>query len=112
MFAGRYNYDYLKALFKHLRDELEVQVTCILKKLPDVPTVDEIERYYNAVWKDQNFRVMVIVKAFLYTGIWVSELVNIQLGDVDYDRCQIRINEGKGKKGNIAALSPNRTSHF
>jgi integrase/recombinase XerD len=95
------NYDYLKALFKHLRDELDVQVTRAQKKLPDVPTEEEIERYYNAVWKAQNFRDMVIVKTFLYTGIRVSELVNIRLGDVDYERCQIRINEGKGKKDRI-----------
>ncbi len=95
------DYDYLKALFKHLRDELEVQVTYAPKKLPDVPTEDEIERYYNAVWKSQNFRDMVIVKTFLYTGIRVSELVNIQLADVDYESCQIRINEGKGKKDRI-----------
>jgi integrase/recombinase XerD len=27
--------------------------------------------------------------------------VNIRLGDVDYERCQIRINEGKGKKDRI-----------
>ncbi len=94
----RPDYDYLKALFKHLREELDVQVSRAPKKLPDVPKEDEIERYYKAVWRSQNFRDMVIIKTFLYTGIRVSELVNIRLEDVDYDRCQIRINAGKGKK--------------
>lgn len=96
--SERPDYDYLKAVFKHLREELDVQVTRVPKKLPDVPKEDEIERYYKAVWKSQNFRDMVIIKTFLYTGIRVSELVNIRLEDVDYDRCQIRINAGKGKK--------------
>ena len=36
-----------------------------------------------------------------YTGIRVSELVRIRLKDVDYDRCQIRINAGKGGKDRI-----------
>lgn len=95
------DYDYMKALFKHLRDELGVTVTCAPKKLPDVPTEDEIERYYNAVWKSKNFSNMVIIKTFLYTGMRVSELVNLKLTEVDYDRCQIRINSGKGKKDRI-----------
>ena len=95
------DYDYMKALFKHLRDELDVKVTRAPKKLPDVPTEEEIERYYKAVWKSQNFSNMVIIKTFLYTGIRVSELVNLKLTDVDYDRYQIRINLGKGKKDRI-----------
>lgn len=95
------DYDYMKALFKHLRDELGVTVTRAPKKLPDVPTEDEIGRYYNAVWKSKNFSNMVIIKLFLYTGMRVSELVNLKLTDVDYDRCQIRINLGKGKKDRI-----------
>jgi site-specific recombinase XerD len=31
----------------------------------------------------------------------VSELVGIKLGDVDFDRCQIRINRGKGGKDRV-----------
>jgi integrase/recombinase XerD len=92
------DYNYLKTVFRCLREELGVQVTKTSKKLPEVPTDAEIEQYYNAVWKAQNFQDMVIIKIFLYTGIRVSELVNLRLEDVDYDRCQIRINEGKGKK--------------
>jgi integrase/recombinase XerD len=94
----RPDYDYLRALFKHLRDELNIQVKRSPQKLPDVPTEDEIERYYKAVWKSRNFQDIMIIKTFLYTGIRVSELINIRLTDVDYERCQIRINEGKGKK--------------
>jgi len=97
----RPDYYYLKNIFKFLREELDIEVTKAPKKLPDVPTEDEVERYYKAVWKSQNFRDMVIIKTFLYTGIRVSELVNVKLKDVDYDRCQIRINKGKGEKDRI-----------
>ncbi len=95
------NYDYLKSVFRHLRKELDVPVTRAPKKVPDVPTEEEIERYYKAVWKSQKFQDMVIIKTFLYTGIRVSELVRIRLEDVDYERCQIRINSGMGGKDRI-----------
>ncbi len=97
----RPDYNYLKSVFHHLREELDIMVTKASKKLPDVPTEKEIERYYKAVWKSQNFQNMVIIKTFLYTGIRVSELIGIRLEDVDYDRCQIRINAGKGGKDRI-----------
>lgn len=99
--SERPDYGYLKSIFRHLREELDVPVTRASKKLPDVPTEEEIGRYYKAVWKSQKFQDMVIIKTFLYTGIRVSELVRIRLKDVDYDRCQIRINAGKGGKDRI-----------
>ncbi|MCP4991052.1 MAG: tyrosine-type recombinase/integrase [Colwellia sp.] len=80
---------------------MEITVTKAPKKLPDVPTEEEIERYYKVVWKSQNFQDIVIVKTFLYTGVRVSELIRIRLEDVDYERCQIRINKGKGSKDRI-----------
>ncbi len=44
---------------------------------------------------------MVIIKTLLYTGVRVSELVNIKLEDVDFERYQIRIKAGKGGKDRI-----------
>jgi len=42
-----------------------------------------------------------MIKTLLYTGARVSELVHIKLSDIDFDSCQIRIIEGKGKKDRI-----------
>ena len=97
----RPDYNYLKSVFQHLREELEITVTKAPQRLPDVPSEEEIERYYKVVWKSQNFQDMVIVKTFLYTGVRVSELIRIRLAEVDYERCQIRINKGKGSKDRI-----------
>lgn len=47
------------------------------------------------------------VKTLLYTGVRVTELVHIKLSDIDFDRCQIRVNQGKGKKDRIVPF-PNR----
>jgi len=44
---------------------------------------------------------MMIIRTFLYTGVRVSELVNIKIADVDFNYCQIRVNDGKGGKDRI-----------
>lgn len=97
----RPDYAYLKSLFQHLRAELEVEIPKTPKKLPYVPTEEELKRYYDIVWKAKNFQDMMIVKTLLYTGVRVSELVNIKLTDIDLNYCQIRINKGKGNKDRI-----------
>ena len=92
----RPDYNYLKSLFRHLRAELEIEVPKATKKLPDIPTDSEIQRYYQAVWSSRNVQDLVIIKTLLYTGVRVSELVNIKLEDVDFQSCQFRFNAGKG----------------
>lgn len=97
----RPDYVYLKRLFYYLRNELQVTVPKKPKRLPTVPSSEEIQRFYSAVFKSKRLGDLVIIKTFLYTGVRVSELVNIRLSDVDFDTCQIRINKGKGLKDRI-----------
>ncbi len=96
--SERPDYAYLKQVFRHLREELGVQVDRAPKKLPYVPTEREIRSFYEAVWNARRSRDVVMIKTLLYTGVRVSELVRIRLGDVDLDGCRIRIEQGKGKK--------------
>lgn len=95
------NYDYLREIFRHLRKELQVEVTRKPHKLPNVPKEEEIHKYYKAVWQSRNMQHVVLIKTLLYTGVRVSELINIKIEEVDFDRCQIRITQGKGKKDRI-----------
>ncbi len=97
----RPDYDYLKQVFRHLRAELEIEIPRAPKRLPHVPSEDEIRRYYQAVWQARNFGDMVLIKTLLYTGVRVSELVNIRLAAVDLDRCQITVVQGKGGKDRV-----------
>ncbi len=97
----RPDYGYLKEVFRYLRQELGITVTRPTRRLPDVPTEDEIRRYYEVVWQTRNMHDLMLIKTLLYTGVRVSELVKIQLGDVDVDRCQICINQGKGGKDRV-----------
>jgi integrase/recombinase XerD len=95
------DYNYLRAVFVALRQELDVQVKAVPKKLPYVPTEDEIRRYYDIVWKSKNMQDVLIIKTLLYTGVRVSELIRLKISEVDLDRCQIKINSGKGQKDRI-----------
>lgn len=97
----RPDYIYLRDLFRKIRSEFEVEVTTKTKRLPYVPTEEALKQYYHAVWQTRNIKHMVLIKVLLYTGIRVQELVNIKISDIDYDSCQIRINQGKGGKDRI-----------
>ena len=95
------DYHYLKSLFRELRTELDIEIPRTSVRLPEVPSEDEIRRFYEAVWKARKFADMVLIKTLFYTGVRISELVNIRLCDVDLERCQIRINRGKGDKDRV-----------
>src|SRR5262245_53618067 len=41
---------------------------------------------------------MVMLKVLIFTGARNAELVNVRLKDVDFTNCQLRIEQGKGKK--------------
>ena len=96
------DYNYLRELFRHIRQNLNVEVkNGKEKKLPYVPTEEEIDRFYKTVWKSRNMKHVVMIKTLLYTGVRVSELVNIKISEIDLDNCQIKIVQGKGKKDRI-----------
>jgi len=45
----RPDYAYLKQVFRYLRDELEVEIPRVPKRLPHVPSEEELRRYYQRV---------------------------------------------------------------
>lgn len=96
------NYDYLRELFRHIRKELDIKVNKRLpKKLPRVPTEEEIRKFYESVWNSKDMKHVVMIKTLLYTGLRVSELIQIQLSGIDLESCKIRVNQGKGSKDRI-----------
>src|SRR6266566_9113369 len=99
--AERPDYSYLKSVFRALREELEIQVPRRETRLPEIPTEEEMRHFYQAVWNCRNFGDMVLIKTLFYTGVRVSELVAIRLDEVDVERCQIRITQGKGSKDRL-----------
>lgn len=101
------NYDYIRDVFRFVRQELNIPVTTTTKKLPYVPTEDEIRKFYKEVWSSEDIKHVLIVKTLLYTGIRVSELINITLDDVNLTEFQIKINNGKGNKDRVVPFPTN-----
>jgi len=91
------DYNYIRELFRHLRKELGIEATHQPKKPLYIPTEEEVHKYYNAVWQSRNMHHVILIKTLLYTGVRVSELINIKIDDVDFDHCQIKIPHKKKK---------------
>ena len=95
---NRPDYLYLKQVFKHTRQMLEVNVEKSRKRLPELLTDQELVAFYEAVWNARNTSHLVMIKLLIYTGIRNAELTNVQIKDVDLTNCTVRIEQGKGKK--------------
>jgi len=72
------------------------------KKLPEILSFDEIERLFKCA---VNLKNRVALMTTYGAGLRVSELVNLQLTDIDSKRMMIRIRQGKGNKDRYTILS-------
>ncbi|HJN72296.1 MAG TPA: tyrosine-type recombinase/integrase [Myxococcota bacterium] len=71
--------------------------------LPRVPTREEVLAMAAVTTNDKHRLVILLLYA---SGMRVSELVGLRVGDVDLSRLQLRIRRGKGRKERVALLSP------
>lgn len=104
----------IKAFYKYLiySDELEADPTELLQMpklpryLPEVLSIDEIERILAVIdlSKPEGQRNRAIVETLYGSGLRVSELVDLKLSGIDFDRHFMRV-EGKGSKQRLVPLS-------
>ena len=75
--------------------------------LPEVLTVEEIDRIIDAVDMDkpEGQRNRAIIETLYSCGLRVSELCNLRLSDLYFDEQFIRV-EGKGSKQRLVPISP------
>src|SRR6266446_2513078 len=92
------DYAYLKKVFQHTRALLAVKPGKVQKRLPELLIDEELVAFYEAVWHARQPTHMVMIKLLLFTGVRNAELANIRVRDVDLTTCQLRIEQGKGKK--------------
>jgi integrase/recombinase XerD len=98
---------YVKKVFQYVREDLGLKGGRVRsKRLPELMTEDELNRFYKAVWYTSNRTHMVMLKLILFTGIRNEELVNLTLKDVDLDSMRIRIDHGKGDKDRYVLFPP------
>jgi len=103
----------LRSFFRYLRLEKIIEdspmdtidLPQLDKKLPDVLSVEDINKIINAVdLSTQNGqRNKAIIEMLYGCGLRVSELVNVKLSDIDADSMFIKV-KGKGSKERLVPL--------
>lgn len=78
------------------------------KKLPSFINTKQINELLDNLFDENNnfekIRDRLIIEMFYLTGIRRNELINIKLGDIDFNNCTIKI-IGKGSKERIIPIS-------
>src|SRR3989344_5862792 len=72
------------------------------KKLPVILSKEEIERLISST-KNMNHRL--IIQVGYSAGLRISEIINLNWKDIDFDRNLIHLKRAKGKKDRIVMLS-------
>lgn len=73
------------------------------KKLPEVLNKEEVKAI---IRHTRNLKHRAIISTLYSTGIRVSEVLNLQISDIDSNRMSVRVNNGKGRKDRYVKLSP------
>lgn len=74
------------------------------KKLPEYLTSEEINKLFDIrLTKPIDHRNKAMLEVLYATGTRISELINLELNQIDFDECIIRVT-GKGKKDRIIPI--------
>lgn len=73
------------------------------KSLPSVLSTQEVTAILKEV---NNLKHKVILTVIYSAGLRIGELINLKIKDIDSERMQIRVSNGKGKKDRYTLLSP------
>ena len=74
------------------------------KKLPEYLTREEINKLFDIrLTKPIDYRNKAMLEVLYATGTRISELINLELNQIDFDECIIRVT-GKGKKDRIIPI--------
>ncbi len=72
------------------------------QRLPLVLSIEEIHRLFVST---PNLKHRTILMTIYSAGLRISEALNLTIGDIDSDRMQIRVSDGKGEKDRTTLLS-------
>jgi integrase len=92
------DYDDWRYVTKRVRQACDLKPKKKGRKLPKVLNADEFRRFYQIVDRANDVQHSLMLRLLFFTAVRVSELCNIQVGDVDVENNKIRINNGKGSK--------------
>lgn len=81
----------------------KMQPVHLPRKLPVILSPDEVKRLIAAAGNLKHQTALALAYA---TGLRVSEVVSLKVGDIDSQRMTLRVEQGKGQKDRYAMLSP------
>jgi len=67
-------------------------------RLPQLLSKGDLKRFFRVIQDCGDVQHEIMLKLLFYTAVRVSELVRIQVADIDVDGCRIFIDQGKGSK--------------
>jgi len=95
---ARLGYEDFLYVAQQTRRKLGLRRELKQRRLPQLLTDAELKRFFRAIQDCGDVQHEILLKLLFYTAVRVSELVHIEVGDVDLDACKIFINRGKGAK--------------
>lgn len=106
----------LKSFFAYLQGEeiirhdptISIRAPKIEQRLPTYLTTREVNRLLRVTHNSGpiSSRDRAIIELFYASGIRISELINLQIKDIDFDSLKIKIIHGKGKKERFVLMAP------
>jgi len=74
------------------------------KRLPEILTPEELRQILEQAYRERGVYGL-IVRTLFETGLRVSELVNVEVPDIDFSERTIRIRQGKGGKDRLVLFT-------
>lgn len=68
------------------------------RKLPHLLPDTELKKFFRVLQQCGNLQHEIMLKLLFFSAVRVSELVHVQVPDIDFAQCQIFIAQGKGGK--------------
>lgn len=88
------DYYYLREIFRHLRKEFQITAPSLERIKRSVLSIEDLQRFYDFIKHEGPLKNRIIVNILIYTGVRISELINIKIADIDFKKCHIYIPKG------------------
>ncbi len=94
----RFNYDEFLYVCQQARRKLGLRKPKRERRLPQLLSEAGLKRFFRIIQDCGDVQHEIMLKLLFYTAVRVSELVRIEVSDIDLDACKIFVDQGKGSK--------------
>lgn len=99
------DYSAIKMLYEEvLKLSWDVVVTPRPKTLSQMPRILSKEEIQRVIFSARNLKSQAFMLLLYGTGLRISEALAVKLGDINSDRCQLRVQCGKGGKDRYVVM--------